>query len=402
MTGQDRAGGVGVASRVPRTPLTAADGATLSCWFGRLNVHSTLPELDEVIAAVLAPYFTLIRGTTPGAVDVTIRRRARLPVSDADLAAVRRTPQLWLNEDGPRFVVLDHAADRLVLLRDSEEDSGPMLITASRPAGTLTLDVCDDRVETVRALVRYLAFLMGAQLNAGGVPVLHGSAVARNGTSVLLLGDTNSGKSTLAFLAATLAGWDFVSDDTLVLWREHSTAAPRVSGWPRRLGISVGSLLRHPARARFEQASLRRYDGPVGPLPEPSATSWTREGRVRVYCDLDEFTTITGAAVDQTSHPAGILLPAADPDLRGWSVEPIDGPPHELDPVSGRNLRHFVDYLGVLPPTTPDSATRNGVLAALTGLPCARVRYGPDVNTDFPHFWAEATAALGLGTEAAC
>ncbi|GHH95908.1 hypothetical protein GCM10017779_63650 [Streptomyces capillispiralis] len=375
------------------TPPVCAE-ATLSCWFGRINVESEVPGLDDVIAAVLAPYFTLTPGHTLGAVTVRITRSARLPVSSSDLEAVRRTPQLWLNEDGPRFVLLDHGHDRMVLLRDAEEDSGPMLVTASRPAGHVHLEVYDERPQTVRALVRYLAFLVGAQLHHGGVPVLHGSAVARHGESVIMLGATNSGKSTLAFLATTLAGWDFVSDDTLMVWRDHASAPPRVSGWPRRLGISVGSLVGHPARARFEQATLRRYDGPVGPLPTPGASSWTREGRVRVYCDLDEFTAITGATVDQESRPRGILLPQADPTVRGWRVEPVDGVPPELAPVAGRNLRHFVDYLGVLPSSVADTVTRDAVLAGLAALPCARVRYGPDVNDDFPRFWADATAAL--------
>lgn len=381
---------------VTTAPICAeATSSCLSCWFGRINVESEVPELDDVIAAVLAPYFTLTAGHTPGAITVRITRSTRLPVSESDLAAVRRTPQLWLNEDGPRFVLLDHGHDGLVLLRDAEQDSGPMLITASRPPGQVHLKVYDDRPQTVRAVVRYLAFLVGAQLHHGGAPVLHGSAVARDGESVIMLGATNSGKSTLAFLATTLAGWDFVSDDTLVVWRDHPAAPARVSGWPHRLGISVGSLVGHPARARFEQAPLRRYDGPVGPLPAPGASSWTREGRVRVYCDLDEFTAITGARVDQGSRPRGILLPHADPTVRGWQVEAVDGTPPELAPITGRNLRHFVDYLGVLPPAAADRAGREAVLADLAALPCARVRYGPDVNADFPRFWAEATAALG-------
>ncbi|AUG78271.1 hypothetical protein CFP65_3478 [Kitasatospora sp. MMS16-BH015] len=377
------------------------DGFTLSRWGARVSVDSDLPGLNGLIGGLLDPYFPITPGIEDGAdataVRVTVRRTDRLPVDPDDLAAVPRSPQLWLDEKGPRFVVLDHRPDRAVLLRDNEADSDPVLITAT-PPGRLRIDVTDDGPGTRRAVVRLLTFLLCGQLHAAGVPVLHGSAVARNGQAVLIAGPTNAGKSTLAFLAATLGGWDFVSDDSLLAWRDGPEGALRVSGMPRRMGISVGSLLTHPARAAFERHPLRRYDGtPIGALPSSPADAWSRETRVRLYCDVDEFAAVTGVALEQNATPVAVVLPTADPTVSGWRIEPAeDADPLELHPTEGRNLRHYVDYLHLLPPREADARARAEVLDGLRRLPRVRVRYGPDVNADFPRFWDEVTAALGL------
>jgi hypothetical protein len=375
----------------------SGDVFTLSRWFARLSVDSELPELNAFLSALLGPYFSLAPGAEPGALAVSVRRTASLPIAHADLEAVPRSPQLWLDEDGPRLVVLEHQPGRMVMIRDMEQDCEPVLITVDRTTGAIRLDVLSDTPGTRRAVLRMLTFFLSAQLHAGGVPVLHGSAVARGGRAVTIFGPSGSGKSTLSFLASTLAGWDFVSDDTLLVWHDRPGGRMSMCGTPRRLGIGVGSLVGHPAKARFETHPLRRYGGgPVGTLPTPSADSWSREGRVRLYCDIDEFTAITDTRVDQSSTPVAVVLPTADPYQTGWRIEDADDDPPELEPTSGRNLRYFVDYLGILPPRLPDTAARQQVLAELHRLPRVRVRYGPDVNTDFPRFWSEVTAAVGV------
>ncbi|MFE7277009.1 hypothetical protein [Streptomyces sp. NPDC057623] len=395
----------------PRTTLldpTASppgDVFTLSRWFARLSVQSALPELNAFLTALLGPYCVLATGAAPGAVTVSVRCSPTLPVAHDDLDAVPRSPQLWLDEDGPRMVVLEHLSDTMVTLRDMEEDSDPVLISVNRPEKAIRLDIAADTPRARRAVARLVAFLLGAQLHSGGVPVLHGSAVARDGKAVAILGPSSSGKSTLAFLASTLAGWDFVSDDTLLAWDEGPNGPLSVSGSPRRLGIGVGSLTAHPARPRFETYPLRRYgDSPVGPLPTPSANSWSGAGRVRLYCDIDELTAITGTRCAQHATPAGIVLPVADPHLTGWRVEAqtAAGELPELKPTSGRNLRYFVDYLGILTPRPFDAEGRARVLDGMRRLPRVRVRYGPDVNADFPRFWSEVTDALGLGEARPC
>ncbi|MFJ9623208.1 hypothetical protein [Streptomyces sp. NPDC101181] len=395
----------------PRTALldqTASppgDAFTLARWFARLSVDSALPDLNAFLTALLGPYFVPTAGAAPDAVTVSVRCSPTLSVLRGDLDAVPQSPQLWLDKDGPRMVVLEHLRDTMVILRDMEQDSDPVLISVNRPAKTIRLDIRADTPRSRRGVVRLVAFLLSAQLHSGGVPVLHGSAVARDGRAVAILGPSSSGKSSLAFLASTLAGWDFVSDDTLLAWGEEEDGPLSMSGAPRRLGIGIGNLAGHPARSRFETYPLRRYgDKPLGTLPMPAPDSWSREGRVRLYCDIDEFTAVSGARCALRATPAGIVLPVADPHMTGWIVEtePADGEVPELEPTSGRNLRYFVDYLGILTPTPFDAEKRAGVLAGLRQLPRVRVRYGPDVNADFARFWSEVTDALGFGEARPC
>ena len=73
---------------------------------------------------------------------------------------------------------------------------------------------------------------------------VHAACVMRDGRSVLLLGDSHAGKSTLAYACAR-AGWTFVSDNAL-----HWAAAP----WDELVSGSARLRLRDGARAMFSVA----------------------------------------------------------------------------------------------------------------------------------------------------
>lgn len=62
--------------------------------------------------------------------------------------------------------------------------------------------------------------------HAAGFAAVHAAAVARGGRAVLLPAPAGSGKSTLA-AACTLAGWELLSDDTVVLEEEAGRALLR-------------------------------------------------------------------------------------------------------------------------------------------------------------------------------
>lgn len=365
-----------------------------------LSVSSTLPGLRAAVGALVHPLFEVgdvlaADVASAGAPRLVVTGRADdacLPApSELDLA-----PQLLLHPDGPRFVVLERSADRIVLVRDGERDSAPLLLTATGGTGVVTAEASDAGPASVRAVVRLIGTLLGAQLTGRGAVFLHGSAVAVDGSSVLVLGPRHRGKSSLAFLAVTLCGADFVSDDTLVAWASGTRAAPLLRGWPKRVGIATALLAGHPARDAFARATLRRHRSGTSRQLADATWATAPQGRTRLFADLDEFTALTGATVATDTRPAGIVLPRADPGLAGWTVEHVTDRVEALDRavLSGRDLRHFTDYLGLLPPQRPEPAVRAGVLDALRALPAVRVAYGPDVNADFPRFWAEVTSAL--------
>jgi hypothetical protein len=77
---------------------------------------------------------------------------------------------------------------------------------------------------------------IGTLLHLRGGLVLHASCVMRNGQAVAFLGDSEWGKSTLAY-ACYLAGWQLMTDDILVVRDNASVvpAFPRVKVWPASL-----------------------------------------------------------------------------------------------------------------------------------------------------------------------
>ncbi|MFI2263253.1 hypothetical protein [Streptomyces tubercidicus] len=379
----------------PVGPRTAAETFRLTLPPAELTVHSALPGLRAAISALVHPLFEVgdtVSSTAPR-LTVTARTTPLPGPQELDTA-----PQLLVHPDGPRFVVLERSAECTVLLRDGEADSAPLVVTATPGTGAVSVEAPDAGPASVRAVVRLLGTLLGARLTGRGAVFLHGSAVAVNGSSVLMLGPKHRGKSSLAFLAVTLCGADFVSDDTLVAWAHRHAVPPTLRGWPKRIGIATALLAGHPARAAFERASLRRHG--CGTQREFTDAAWSTapEGRKRIRADLDEFTALTGATVATDTHPAGLVLPQAERDRRGWRIEPVTGRTDALDGslLSGPDLRHYTDYLGLLPRPRPEPAIRAGVLATLRALPCVRVRYGPDVNADFPRFWDELATALAL------
>ena len=122
-----------------------------------------------------------------------------------------------------------------------------------------------------------------------GRALVHAAAiVAPGGGAWLLAGDTHAGKSTTCVNLIT-AGWRFVSDDNVVLFRDGAGGLA-VEGWPRRFHLDGGWEKGRPGEARGEIDPHRRWPG-----------QWLR-----------------------TAPLAGLLFPRVEAEL-----------PTELSPVSG-------------------------------------------------------------------
>ncbi len=78
--------------------------------------------------------------------------------------------------------------------------------------------------------------LLSPLLLAGGVALVHGVAIARDGVTALLVGESGTGKSTLG-LAATAAGWRVLAEDTVFVSAADLAVVPLfVSGaWECRV-----------------------------------------------------------------------------------------------------------------------------------------------------------------------
>jgi hypothetical protein len=72
--------------------------------------------------------------------------------------------------------------------------------------------------------------------------ILHASAVSRGGRAILFPGRSGAGKSSAA-LSLVVAGWDYVSDDSIV-WQQHL-------GKPQAWALASGASLTPQSAARF-------------------------------------------------------------------------------------------------------------------------------------------------------
>jgi len=100
------------------------------------------------------------------------------------------------------------------------------------------------------------ALLLGRMHRA----LAHAAAVvAPGGGAWLLAGDTHAGKSTTS-VNLIEAGWRFVSDDHVVLFRDEDGGI-RVEGWPRRFHLDEGWAGGSPLHRRGEVDPHRRWPG---------------------------------------------------------------------------------------------------------------------------------------------
>lgn len=106
-----------------------------------------------------------------------------------------------------------------------------------------------------------LCTLLGAMLLGRlGRALVHAAAiVAPDGRAWLLTGDTHAGKSTTSINLIT-AGWRFVSDDNVVLFRDGEGEL-MVEGWPRRFHLDAGWEDGRPGQARGEIHPHERWPG---------------------------------------------------------------------------------------------------------------------------------------------
>lgn len=98
---------------------------------------------------------------------------------------------------------------------------------------------------------------------------VHGSAAARDGMGVLLLGPPGSGKSDLLLRLLGRAGWTLVADDQVRIAADMTAHAPeRLAGMVEARGLGLLRGLPHaPAKLRL----VAELDAPRERLPRPRA-----------------------------------------------------------------------------------------------------------------------------------
>jgi hypothetical protein len=184
-------------------------------------------------------------------------------------------------------------------------------------------------------VVRFcLFFVMARMMAADGRFLLHGGAVRRGDHALLIVGDSGTGKSSLAF-AAHCAGWSVLADDMAVVDTRGSlflvSGIPRAPAVPRDVASGLadtGDPVPEDDRERIELTELALDPRPAAIVATVFTAHDPGPGR------LVEITTSTAL---QRLVPALVLSSLPRP-VRAWF-------PHAAALARGRcfELRHAAD-----------------------------------------------------------
>ena len=157
--------------------------------------------------------------------------RVSISISDTPTAAGRT-----IFENNAHWSIQAEGRARTFVDRDA---SGPVLAVRFQPGAPEVTVECspawrmDDRARTLRCPVRYPVdqILSMYLLGARGI-LLHAAGMVVNGRAVVLAGVSGAGKTTLSRLAAGRPGWEFLSDDRVIVRLPDGSREARAHGTP--------------------------------------------------------------------------------------------------------------------------------------------------------------------------
>lgn len=307
-------------------------------------------DVAEVVA-LLAPTFAVVEPSD----QVTCRVELRVGPLDRswvnDEKPWRLPPVLQIDHDtGAGFRILRHTPEHKTVFRHPDPDCAELQLDVSADNRHWLLTVEDPARQGLRAIARMVKQLVGHCLMRKGAAIFHASAVSLGGRSYVFYGPRGSGKTSFMFRCCVDLGASFVSDDLLIAWKD-SRGRTRVSGWPRRIGISLSAF--HPAlEARVEGRVLRRE--------QPLGSTWRDNigrhhppaERKRLFFDLDEF--MSTFEVEYTDHYRPICFIRLNYDVvspHAASLTPLDCVKDDDSFLNPKLIRHFADYLSLGPAT---------------------------------------------------
>lgn len=314
-----------------------------------------LSDGDVDIAAVVAlvsPAFAVV--DDPG--EVTCEVELRVDRFDRSWYTAekpwRLPPLLQIDHDGGgAFRILRHTPEHKTIFRHSEDDCAEVQLDVAMGNRKWLLTVEDAGAHGVRAIARMVKQLVGHCLIRKGAAIFHASAVNVGGRNYVFYGPRGSGKSSFMFRCCVDLGAKLVSDDLLIAWTD-SMGRTRVSGWPRRIGISL-SAFDPQLEARVGACALRRE--------QPLGMAWRHNiglhyppaERKRLLFDMDEFMSVFDVEYSDRYGPIRFMrlsYNTVEPDAR--SVVPLRGVNGDDSYLNAKLLKHFSDYLNLGPETS--------------------------------------------------
>lgn len=228
-------------------------------------------ETDSLrLAARLESYFAPYLSPGGAPADVELRALAETPVYDAArMRPWRPSPGRRLKErsydteDGVRFILKDRTGMLIVLGGAEKRIAGDVEAHANQ-------------------VINLIGTLFGLSLLDQGYVMVHASAVVgrRDRRALVFLGNSGSGKSSVALRLVERGGFDFLSNDR-VLMRAGAVDVD-AAGLPKQPRVNPGTLLASKALARLLPRARRRLYSAL-----PPAELWQYEEKTDVDVERD-------------------------------------------------------------------------------------------------------------------
>ena len=326
---------------------------------GSVTFRADHAEVTRAAIATLYGY----RITHPGRAgwDITVRAAAVLDTAVVT-GAFADAP---LREIGPRLHarVLDSSRGQTYLVAEHAT-----IIRADHPAATITAHCTG--VESARYwAARLVRQVMTAQLLATGAVYAHAAVFAHCGRGVLITGHRGAGKTTTLLACLRLLGGDYVTNDRLLLRREHGELIGRP--WPAHMRVGVGTLLAMPELADLVPTQLRDI---------PQHRRWHHPDKVTI--EPPEFSRLlSGGVVVSDVRPRLMLWPYVSCGGNGTAAVAVDEVRDVLlatrlfmlDPASGVSS-HINHWLTGTPPAARTAEYVRHVVEDLAAtVPCYRI-----------------------------
>ncbi len=190
--------------------------------------------------------------------------------------------------------VLEHQQVRAVVSRDTDH----------------VLFLLDENMITsesglVHGLFVIVTLSLLTLLQRRGLFAIHGAALAtKDGRAVVIVGPSDSGKSTLS-LNIAMAGWDYLSDDSILLWdngsrievrpfRRHFGVDPDAAGLFPQIKAAASQMLTDPDKWQLDTGLL--FEGKLVESADPQVIIFPTV----VDADTSEFVRIP--QIDAITH----------------------------------------------------------------------------------------------------
>ena len=313
----------------------------------RPGVPSGAVEADDVLAGKVIelsgiPMLLSASDHARAEAVASLFRHARVTTAAPRCTLVFADDELGLPETPPTVTVADarlwHAESATLWI---QSDEGLVARCDDR-----AIAICGDAPTPAREF-RFVCLIALTHLLARhGFHLLHGAAMVVAERTLLVLGGTGTGKSTLAFAAHT-RGWPVLADDAVIV--RHADGVVHVSGLPRPISVGADVVVDAVGGGRPVPDDLRaRTELPPGTLvatTNPVATVVVMAGTddrgsgIDAMRGPDVLRAVLQASTslaDSTVRPELFALAGALARLPAWSVRNRKDPSRALDDATSR------------------------------------------------------------------